>query len=216
LPQLLNAYAARAVLSVPLSDAWLGLAAAAAAAGEVAAARGIEVEAARARAAFEGRAAFLQFRRAWVARRAAATALDVADAQARDQQERVRAGTAAPSSALTFEAARHVALARRHAAEAEVAAADAAVRPFLAPRLATALLEPVDGDAPSPVANEALGLEAPALRAARATADAADARVRAEFAASLSGAVALAPRASGRPRRRVRRAPIERGGTSAR
>ncbi|MCU0618417.1 MAG: TolC family protein [Gemmatimonadaceae bacterium] len=184
LPQLLDGYAARAALSIPLSDAWLGLAAAAAAAGEVATARRIEVEATRARAAFEGRAAFLQFRRAWVARRAAATALDSADSQARDQRERVRAGTAAPSSALTFEAAHHVALARLHAAEAEVAATEAAIRPFLAPPAATAALEPVDDDAP-PVANGAPGLAAPALRAARATATAAEARERAETYALL-------------------------------
>ncbi|WP_394824919.1 TolC family protein [Pendulispora albinea] len=183
IPQVLDSYAARAAVVVPLSDAWLGLAASARALGHVATAKRIELDAARARAAYEARAAFLLYRRASVARRIAETALEVASAQAKDQDDRVRAGTAPGSSALTFEAAKNAAVARLRVAEAEVATAEANVRVFLPSSLAT---EPLvlgeDGRAPLPRS----GIErSPELRAAEAAVVAADARVEAETLSML-------------------------------
>ena len=60
-PQLLDQLGARAELSVPLSNAFLGLAAAARAAGREAEAREIEIVSTRAQVTYEARVAFLQY-----------------------------------------------------------------------------------------------------------------------------------------------------------
>lgn len=144
LPQLLDGYAVRAALTVPLSDAWLGLAAASRAAGDAELARVLELDATRARVAYEARAAFLELRRAWAARKIARTSLDVANQLADGQAERVRAGTAPPSSQLTFDAARSDAAARGRSADVAVSAAEAALKVFLPRDASTLALEPDD------------------------------------------------------------------------
>jgi len=183
LPEILDRYSARAALVVPLSDPWLTLASIERAAGQAAAAKALEAQATQARVAYEARGAFLLYRRAQGARRIAASAFEIAVAQARDQAQRANAGTAPASSVLTFETARDAALARLRIAEADLAAADATVRTFLPATLNTAPLVTDDARS-SPAALPAPG-EPPALRAARTAVQAADARVDAETQAML-------------------------------
>jgi outer membrane protein TolC len=178
IPDVLDSYGVRAALVFPLSDAWLTLAANAQALGHVAMAKRLEVEATRARIAYEARAAFLLYRRASGSRRIAEAALDVANAQASDQRERVRAGTAPASSVLTFEAASNAAGARLLIAEAEVVAAEANVRVFLPPSLATAPFALDDGAGLPLVQGSVEG--SAVSRAAEEAVLAAEARVNAE------------------------------------
>jgi outer membrane protein TolC len=163
LPQLLDGYAVRAALTVPLSDAWLGLAAAARAAGD----------------------AELALRRAWAARQIARTSLDVANHLAEGQSERVLAGTAAPSSQLTFDAARSDAAARVRSADVAVSAAEAALKVFLPRDAASLALEP--DDAPPHARHGARGssLSHPEERALAADVHAAEERTAAETLAML-------------------------------
>jgi outer membrane protein TolC len=183
IPQLLNSATARAAVVVPLTDAWLGLAANARALGHVATAKRIELEAAQARAAYEARAAFLLYRRSRGALRIAESAVAVAEAQEGDQKRRVSAGTAAPSTALTFEVAMNAAVARLRAAEADVAATEAGVRTFVPASLAAAPLV-IDEGPGAPLSTGTMGTP-PALRAAEAAARAADTRAEAETLAML-------------------------------
>lgn len=198
IPQLLDAYGARATLIVPISDAWLGLSANARAIGNLAQAKRIEVEATRARVAFEARAAFLVYQRASFARRVAESALTTAKSQSDEQQQRVLAGTASPSSSLAFDAARNLATARLRIAEADVSSAEAAVRAFLPESTANVPLA-TEGEAFVPPRG---GIEgSPVLRAAEAAIAASDARVDAETLAMLprlslvAGAEVMAPSA---------------------
>jgi outer membrane protein TolC len=183
-PNFLNRYEARASLVVPISDAFLGLAASARALGEVARARRLEHVANESRVTYEARAAFLLCRRAHTARRVAAAALEAAVAQKHDQDNRVHSGSAPPSSALTFETARNRAEARLRIAQAEVGAAEAAVRFFLPAELANAELSFDEPSAPLPVGGAGLPAS-PQLRAARTAVQAAEARCDAETLAAL-------------------------------
>lgn len=183
LPEFLNTYAARAALVVPLTDAWLGLAASVKALGHVTEAKRLELAATQAQVSFESRSAFLVYRRALSARRIALSALTIATAQLEDQDKRVRAGAAAPTSTLTFEAARNAAQARLRICEAEVTAAEAAVRVFLPPALATVPLD--TEDQPSPLATASEISNSPLLRAAQTAVSAADARVSSETLSML-------------------------------
>jgi outer membrane protein TolC len=184
-PNFLNRYEARASLVVPISDAFLGLAASARALGEVARARRLEHVANESRVTYEARAAFLLCRRAHTARRVAAAALEAAVAQKHDQDNRVHSGSAPPSSALTFETARNRAEARLRIAQAEVGAAEAAVRFFLPAELANAELSCEEPSAPLPVGGAGLPASSPQLQAARAAVQAAEARCDAEKLAAL-------------------------------
>jgi outer membrane protein TolC len=183
LPELLDAYAARAVVVVPVTDAWLGLAAHARALGHIAVAKRLEYEATRARAAYEARAAVLSWRRVQGWRRIAASALEVASAQVEDQKGRVHAGTAPPSSTLTFEAARNAAAARLRVVEADLVAAEAAVRTFLPPSLSGAPLALDDDRAVLP--SRGVVDSSPLLRGAEAMVRAGDASADAQTLAML-------------------------------
>lgn len=184
IPEHLDNFTARAALVVPLTDAWLSLAANARAQGELSTAKRIEVQAAQARAAFEARAAFLLHRRAQVALHVSQSALETISAQANDQENRVRAGTAPGSSALTFEAARNAAIARVRLAEAEVVASEASVRVFLPTALANAPLV-VDAVPRRVEVHQQTVERAPTLLAADAAVRAADTRAEAEQLAML-------------------------------
>ena len=183
LPEFLNVYSARAALVVPLTDAWLSLAANVKALGHVTEAKRLELAATQAQASFEARSAFLVYRRAAGARRIAQSALDIASAQLADQEKRVQAGTVAASTTLTFEAAVNAATARLRICESEMTAAEAAVRFFLPRSLASAPLlleeEPFPGLPSSDIQ------ESPLLRAALTAVSAADARVSAETLSML-------------------------------
>ncbi|MBS2020153.1 MAG: TolC family protein [Deltaproteobacteria bacterium] len=180
LPQVLDGWAARAAVAIPLSDAWLSLAAAARAAGEGARAQRLELEATRARIAFEARAAYLGFRRAFGALRIASTALEVATAQLREQQQRVDAGVAPPTSVLGLETARYAAVARLATAEAELGASEARLRTLLGDVAQGEVLTPAD-DGALDARRAGVGIdENPSVRASLASARAAGARSDAE------------------------------------
>ena len=183
LPEFRNASSARVALVVPLTDAWLGLAANVEALGHVTEAKRLELAAMQAQVSFEARSAFLFYRRAVGARRIAASAIEILSAQLEDQEKRVRAGSASGSTTLTFEAARNAAAARLHICEAETVAAEAAVRVFLPTSLSSVpfALE----DEPSPLVPSEDIQNWPLLRAALAAVSAADARVSAETLSML-------------------------------
>jgi outer membrane protein TolC len=183
LPEFLNTYAARAALVVPLTDAWLGLAANVKALGHVTKAKELELTATQAQVSFEARSAFLIYRRAVGARRIAASALEIASAQLEDQEKRAKAGAAAASSTLTFEAARNAATARLHICEAETIATEAAIRVFLPKSLATVPLSLEEEGSPLPTSSDIQ--DSPLLKAALVAVSAADARVSAETMSAL-------------------------------
>jgi outer membrane protein TolC len=183
IPQVLDSWGARANVVVPLSDTWLALAANARALGQLAAAKDLEIQATRATVAYEARAAFLIYRRAQVARRVSESALRALEAQVREQDQRVQAGTAPGSSSLTFYAARDGAFARLRRAESEVAASEAAVRSFLPAALADVPLG-IEGSARPTFARGSIEAAA-VLRAAEAAVRAADTRADAQRLAML-------------------------------
>jgi outer membrane protein TolC len=183
LPQLLDNYNARVSLVVPISDAFLQLAAAATAAGRAAEARAIEEEASLVQVAFEARVSFLGWSRALLLREAAAEGERVARVERDGMAEQVKKGVAAPNQLLPFEAASAEAQARSAGAEAEVAAAEALLRAWLPGRGAGYTL----GAAPAeePLAQAPPPPQAPAIRALRRQVAAAEARVRASNLARL-------------------------------
>jgi outer membrane protein TolC len=130
-PQLLNNYNARASLEINVLDPFLRLAAAAEAAGELAAARHLEARAVQARAIFEARSAYFALRRAHLGKLIAEDAFRAAMEQERLERDRVTAGTAPPTRALGFSVLVHGARTRREVANAEVTAAEAALRQYL-------------------------------------------------------------------------------------
>ncbi|MBX3200479.1 MAG: TolC family protein [Labilithrix sp.] len=130
-PQLLDQLGVRAQLSVPLTDAFLGLAAAARAAGKESEARELEVVNARAQVAYEARVAFLQYWSMTLALENAEELVRAAESNAVDQRNREAAGTVAHNDVLEFEVALDAAVMTRHAAEADLVAAEAALRAFL-------------------------------------------------------------------------------------
>ena len=130
-PQLLDNYNMRASLEISLTDPFLRLAAAAEAAGQVAAARRLETEAAHAKLVFDARSAYFVLARAHLGRRIAEDALHAAEEQERLENDRVKAGTSPPTRALGFSASVHGARTRQEVANAEVGAAEAALRQYL-------------------------------------------------------------------------------------
>lgn len=130
-PQFLDSLSGRANLTVPLTDAFLGLAAAARAAGKNAEAAELQVVATRAEVAYDARAAFLGFWRKKLALDTATELVRAAENNATDQRNRAAAGTVARNDVLPFEtqldeAAMGLALAR-----GELAGAEASLRTFL-------------------------------------------------------------------------------------
>ncbi len=132
-PQLLDSFGVRASLFVNVTDPFLRLAAAAEAAGEIAAARRLEAEAAQAKIVFDARSAYLLLRRAHLGAAIAEDTLRTAEEQDRLERDRIEAGVSPATRGLGFAVLAHGARVRREGARADVAIAEAALRPFLRP-----------------------------------------------------------------------------------
>lgn len=174
-PQLLDNLGARAELVVPLSDAFLGLAAAARAAGREAEARSLEVTTTRAQVAYQARLAFLQFWKASVDLDNARELVRASQLQVDDQQNRERAGTVARNDVLTFEVALDAAVMSALAREADLASAEAMLRTFFPAQADKRLVVNDMADAPAPVVPERAA-SVPSIASLEARARAADAR----------------------------------------
>lgn len=133
-PQLLDQLGVRAELSVPITNVFLGLAAASRAAGRDVEAREIEIVSTRVQIAYEARVAFLQYWSTKLALENADALVRAAESNVTDQRNRYEAGTVAQNDLLEFEVALDAAILSRHAVEADLVGAEAALRVFL-PRL---------------------------------------------------------------------------------
>lgn len=133
-PQLLDNIGARAQVSVPLSDIFLGLAASARALGHNSEAASLEVLSARAQVTFEARVAFLSYWRSTLALSTAIELRRAAESQVTDQRARETAGTVARNDVLTFEVALSSAVMSEQTARSDLATAEAMLRSFF-PRL---------------------------------------------------------------------------------
>jgi outer membrane protein TolC len=174
-PQLLDNVGARAELALPLTDAFLGLAAAARAAGHKAEAAQLDLETARARVTYEARVAVLTYASRAYARKNAEEFLRVAEKQAEDLRSRVAAGTAARNDALPYETALDAARSGFEAAKADVAVAEQSLYTF-APDLRGKRLEAPPLAALAPVVPPGVpGKETPRVAALEAEHRAADA-----------------------------------------
>lgn len=189
-PQLLDNFGARAQLSIPLSDAFLGLAAAARAAGREAEAAQLEVVTARAQIAYEARVAFLDYWRQSLAVVNAAELVHAAESNAVDQRARETAGTVAHNDVLAFETQLDAAVMDQNAAEGELAAAEATLRTFFPQLARTKLLVP----ALPPAETEAREPSAPERPAAAPRIASLEARVRAADAREQSASWSRLPR----------------------
>jgi outer membrane protein TolC len=123
LPQLLDSLGARASLALPLTDVFIRLTTAAAAAGGQVESVEWQERVARAQVVLEARAAFATYRRAWLARDIARTALDVARAHADTERARVAAGVSSAAQAAVFETQVATAEGRLASASADLAGA---------------------------------------------------------------------------------------------
>lgn len=183
LPQLLDALLARATLAIPITDALVALTTATAQVRSIEQARALELGVARARLAFEARAAFATCRRAWLADGVARSALEVSSVQERVEQERLLAGASSATQLALFTTQRLAAEERRIVASSELTAAHAILAqlvpgvPLLEPRLEELPGAPAEFDA----------AQTPTVRALRALEDAAR-------AAQATQALALVPR----------------------
>jgi outer membrane protein TolC len=130
-PQILDNVGVRAQLYLPLSDAFLSLAASARALGHGAEAAKLEEVNARARVAYEARVAFLNYWRGTLALATAVELVHAAQRQVDDQRAREAVGTVAKNDVLTFEVALDAALMSEQSARSTLASADAQLRAFL-------------------------------------------------------------------------------------
>lgn len=130
-PQFLDSVSGRANVSIPLTDAFLGLAAAARAAGKNAEAAELQVVATRAEVAYDARAAFLGFWRKKLALDTATELVRAAENNAIDQRNRAAAGTVAKNDVLPFETQLDEATMGLELARGELVAAEASLRTFL-------------------------------------------------------------------------------------
>jgi outer membrane protein TolC len=130
-PQFLDNFSARASLSFPLSDTFLGLAASARAAGKTADAALLDEVTTRAEVAYEARAAFFTFWSRCLALEVAQDAVRAAERNVADQQARLDAGTSSRNEALVFQGALDVAKLNLESARAAQAGAEAGLRVFL-------------------------------------------------------------------------------------
>lgn len=189
--QLLDNYNVRAALEINLTDPFLRLAAAAEAAGDVAAARRLEAEATHARVIFDARSAYFLLARAHLGARIAEDGLDAAQEQERLENDRVKAGTSPATRALGFSVAAAAARTRRAIANAEVGAAEAAMRQYLRvedrerPLLLAPPSDAGDSDRDIPPQRPAPPGEPAAIRALERGREAADAKLREETWALL-------------------------------
>jgi outer membrane protein TolC len=139
-PQFLDNFSARATLSIPLSDTFLGLAASARAAGKAADAALLDEVTTRAEVAYEARVAFFSFWSRCLGLELAQDALRAAERNLADQKARLDAGTSARNEALVFEGALDVAKLNLESARAAQVGAEAGLRVFL-PDLGTRTLQ---------------------------------------------------------------------------
>ncbi|MBX3227270.1 MAG: TolC family protein [Labilithrix sp.] len=130
-PQLLNQVAGRASVVVPLTDAFMSLAATARSAGHTAEAAAIDVVTARAQIAYEARAAFLDYWSRTLAVRNATELVKAAENNAVDQRNREKAGTVAHNDVLAFETALDAAVMGLELAKGELAGAEASLRTYV-------------------------------------------------------------------------------------
>ena len=119
-PQILDNLGTRAELSLPLSEAFLGLAASARAAGHRAEAAAIEVVTTRARIAYETKVAFYTYTSRVHAEANARELVRVAESQATDARRRVASGTMSKNEGLAYETALDSAKMTLASASAEV------------------------------------------------------------------------------------------------
>lgn len=119
-PQILDNLGARAELSLPLSEAFLGLAASARAAGHHAEAAELEVVNTRARVAYETKVAFYTYTSRVHAEANARELVRVAEGQALDARRRVASGTMSKNEGLAYETALDSAKMTLASASAEV------------------------------------------------------------------------------------------------
>jgi outer membrane protein TolC len=130
-PQLLNSISGRAGVTIPLTDTFLSLAAAARSAGHAADAAALEVVTTRAQIAYEARLAFFEYWSRTLAVRNAEELVRAAENNAVDQRNREKAGTVARNDVLSFETALDAAVMSLEVARGELASAEASLRTFL-------------------------------------------------------------------------------------
>lgn len=183
-PQVLNNLGVRGEVTLPLTDAFLGLAATARAAGKKAEAAELEVASARAKIAYEARVAFYTY-----ASRAYATAnaedlVRVAERQAEDQRRKLAAGTAARTELLPYETALDSARMGLATAKADLGAAEATLVSYAPSLRGKAIVVPpietILRVAPAPAQGPDLPVRVAALEAERSAAE------KSHDAASLS------------------------------
>jgi outer membrane protein TolC len=168
-PQFLDNLGARAEMSVPLTDIFLGLAATARAAGQTAEAAEMELGATRATIAYEARVAYLTYVARLYTAANAADLVQVAEKQAEEQRGKETLGTVARNDVLPFETALDAARMALLSARGEVAVAEATLRAY-APALGgkeielPALESFLQASAPAPMALES----SPRVRASEA------------------------------------------------
>ncbi|WP_434418072.1 TolC family protein [Nannocystis pusilla] len=130
-PQILDNLGMRIQLAVPILDMFLGLAAAARAAGHDAEGARLEAEATRAQVVYDARVAFLDF---WSRKLALGNAVELhraALSNAEDQRRKEMAGTVAKNDVLPFETALDQAVMAVETAKADAAVAEATLRAYL-------------------------------------------------------------------------------------
>lgn len=130
-PQVLNQLGVRGVVSVPVSQLFLNLAANVRALGHASHARELELSGVRAAVAYEARVAFLRY---WRAKLGLATALELqraSELQLEDQRARKEAGSVSPNDVLSFEVALDAAVLGEQSARKELSSAEAALRRFV-------------------------------------------------------------------------------------
>lgn len=133
-PQLLDSMGGRAQVVLPLTDAFLGLAATARAAGKEADAAAIEVVTVRSQVAYDARLAFYEYWNRKIAFVNATELLRSAEINAKDQRARVAAGSVARNELLPFETAVDQAAMTLESARGDLAVAEAQLR-TLVPQL---------------------------------------------------------------------------------
>ena len=188
LPQVLDNFALRATVVVPLTDSLVRWSLSAPAASLSVEACEESEQAIRDRVAFEARVTFLSYRRAWLALEIAGRARDVADLQVRVAELDLEAGRSSPADVLLL---RGSALDRRESvarAAVEVESGLTALSVFV-PGLAQAPL-PVVG----PLPEDALAPRRSALE--DASIRAANAQVEAALLRETEASLALVPRVS--------------------
>lgn len=133
-PLLLDSFAGRASLTIPLSDMFLSLAADVRAANRLEEASRIEKDVTRARVAYEARMLYFDFWRRTLMVKAAEKGVQAAEANLRDQRTRAHEGAVARNEVLPFETALDEAVVQLEVERSGLAGAEAMLR-AVAPEL---------------------------------------------------------------------------------